>query len=204
MATVIVLNPNQADPFVRLKGALDKPGKILEQIGALLEAGAQDAFVNERLGDFRWPGRYPNQSEPALNVAGAVSDFAKGASEPKGRRFDRRPALRDTGALVGSIRSRVVGEDAVEVGSTLPYAGLHQWGGVSTQRIDSGTKKRMAKWLLKDAGEPFRDKLIPLLHTETLDTEVVQRPFLGVTPEMEDDIPRTVETMIAGAAGGNS
>lgn len=204
MAVVVVINPEQTDPFVHLKNILIRPGKVLERIGAILEAGSQDAFLEQAFGDFRWPGRYPNQADPHINVAGALGDFAKGRSEPKSRRFDRRPALRDTGALLGSIRSQVVSDEVVEVGSTLPYAAMHQFGGTSSIPIDKATKQRIVKWLLKPAGEPHRGNLSPLLTKDTLDTEVVQRPFLGVTDEMETDIHDTVETMIAGAAGGNS
>ena len=204
MATVVIINPNETNPFVRIRGALKDTRPILTAIGAILEAGAQQAFDEQRFGSFRWPGRYPNQSEPFISIAGAVGDFNEGSIAPKGRRFDRRPALRDRGILVGSIRSQVTSEATVEVGSTVPYAATHQWGLASTQKFTSAGRKRMARWLLTKKGKPYMKKLVPLLHHESLDTEVVQRPFLGVTPQMEDDIQATVESMIAEAAGGGS
>lgn len=206
MATVIILNPNEPDSFVRVRGALRNKGNMLTRIGALMVAGAQQAFRQQRFGSFEWPGRYPNQSEPVINVAGAVADFAGGASRPKARRFQRRPVLFDRGILRQTIASRNTGEDTVEVGTTTPYAATHQWGLVSTQPVNKDTKKRIAKWLLQDEAKPYRGKMRFLLqpNRSSLDTEVVQRPFLGVTPEMEDDIRRTVEMSIAEAAGGNA
>ena len=206
MATVIVINDAETNPLVKLRGALGDTGPILERIGAIMEAGAQKAFDEQRFGSFVWPERYPNQSSPFISVAGAVADFSEGKSEPKGRRFDRRPALRDRGILIGSIRSRVVAGEAVEVGSTVPYAATHQWGLVSSQPVTKETKQRIAKWLLKPKGKPYRDKMTPVLakNRTSWDTEVVQRPFLGVTAQMEEDIATTVETMIAEAAGGGS
>ena len=206
MATVIVINPNETNPLVKLRGVLDNARPILERIGAIMEAGSQQAFDEQRFGSFAWPERYPNQSSPFISVAGALADFAEGKSEPKGRRFDRRPALRDRGILIGSIRSRVVGTETVEVGSTVPYAATHQWGLISSQPVTKETKQRIAKWLLKPKGAPFRSKMTPLLakNRTTWDTQVNQRPFLGVTAQMENDIQATVETMIAEAAGGGS
>jgi phage gpG-like protein len=204
MATVIVLNARETDPYVRLRGALSDARRILGRIGVIMEAGSQQAFDDQRLGDWIWPERYPNQSEPFINVAGAVSDFVEGRTSPKGRRFDRRPALRDTSELFGSIRSRVIDDETVETGTTVEHGPVHQWGGISTMNVPAPARSRMVKWLLTDEGAPYQKKLAKAAGASVLETEVVQRPFLGVTPQMEDDIQDTVERMIAEAAGGGS
>lgn len=202
MATVIVINPNRADPTVTIRGALADKRDLLEQVGALMEEESQQAFQRQRFGDFAWEPRYPNQSDPFINVAGALSDFAKGGNQPKSRRFQRRPALRDTGQLQRSIRSRVRSNDSVEVGTNVEYAPFHQFGLVSVQKVDQATKKRIAKWLLTDRGVQYRPHLTFLTNpnTNTLDTETVQRPFLGVTPALEADIATAVEEHISGVS----
>lgn len=204
MAVVIVINPERTDPWVELRNALREKKRALKMVGAVLESGAQRAFEEERFGDRKWPGRYPNQADPFINVAGAMADFEGGAEAPKGRRFDRRPALTDTGNLAGSIASKQVGRNRVEVGTMVEYAADHQWGLTSSMRLTKGGKQRLAKWLLGGSGRPYRKKMVPLLSKTSHDTDIVQRPFLGVTEEMEDDIQRTVEIVIAEAAGGGS
>ncbi len=202
MTTVIVLDASGVDPLVKLRGAVSNPRPILERIGAIGVAGSQQAFEDEKLGEWVWPERYPNQSEPFINIAGAVADFASGRSEPLPRRFDRRPVLRDTGELLGSLNWRVTGDDSVEWGSTKEYAAAHQFGLTTSQPMDEATRKRMATWLLTEDGDPYIKKLTPLLNMTELETDIVQRPFLGVTAQMEDDIQETVELMIAEASGG--
>ena len=201
MATVVVINPDAADPMVRLKGAIADKRSILEQIGALMEAESQEAFARQRLGDIRWEPRYPNQGDPFINVAGAVSDFAKGATEPRSRRYQRRPAAMDTGEMQNSVRSRVVDDESVEVGSNLKRAPFHQFGLVSTQEVTQEMKNAIARFLLSDRGAQYREKLsfLTLPNTNRLDTEIVARPFLGVTPELEEDIPVLVEEHLGNA-----
>lgn len=202
----VLLKGTRLEAAAKIKKALQDKSRVMKMIGAILEAGSQKAFREQRFGDFEWPPRYPNQEEePFISVAGAMGDFEEGATEPKARRFDRRPALLDRRVLFGSIRSEQTAEDTVEVGTTVNYAATHQWGLVSTLRISDAGKRRLSKWLLTDKGRPYRRRMKFLLqpNRQSLDTEVAQRPFLGVTAEMEDDIQRTVELVIAEAAGGN-
>src|SRR5574343_573527 len=86
------------------------PLGILKAIGALVKSYAQQCFERQAFGRTQWPERYPNQSEPYINVAGAVQDLSQGPSI-KQRRFQRRPAGIDrgfSGGLAGSITYRVV------------------------------------------------------------------------------------------------
>ena len=207
MATVVIINTDETHPFVKLRSALTDTKPILTRIGAILEAGAQAAFSDQKFGSVAWPHRYPNQAEPFVNLAGALSDFAAGSSNPKSRRFSRRPAVMDTGRLLRSIRSRVTGRDRVEVGTTVEYAPAHQWGGVTSQPVTDDAKKKIAAWLLTPGGKPYMSKMTFLLQKNraTLDTKVAHRPFLGVTATMEKDITSAVEELVAEAAtGGNS
>jgi phage gpG-like protein len=198
VSQIIVIDPTETDPYAELVGKLKNPERILKQIGVLMESASTDAFQRQEFGTFKWPGRYPNQTAPFLNIAGAVADWAAGG-DVKARRFQNRPALFDTGALAASIRSQVQGSDRVAVGSALDHAAIHQWGGVSTQPVTKETKQKVAKFLLTERGKPFRDKLRFLLqpNRNALETEVVQRPFLGITSELEEDIVSTVEELVA-------
>lgn len=206
MATVVIINPKVPEPFVRLLGALKNPKRALKRIGFLLKAGAQKAFHDQAFGSWKWPARYPNQGEPFINTAGALSDFAAGKDKPKPNRLNNRPAVRDTSYLMGSINDEIVDEFTVAVGTTVPYAAQHQHGLVSTQPVTTDTKKRIAAYLLTPGGEKFRDKLLPMLKPALTnwDTEIVQRPFLGVTDVMEGDIQSSVEELIAEEANGGN
>lgn len=201
MTRFIIVDPGKTDPYAELIGRLENPEKILRQMGLLMESTAQEAFKFERLGDIEWPHRYPNQADPFVNVAGLVSDLNRGA-KIKARRFDRRPVLFDTGKLAESPKSRVVGKDRVEVGSPFERAAVHQFGLVSQQKVTPEAKKKLSRWLLTDQGRPFQKKLAFLLRpaVRTLDTQVVARPFLGITDQLEDDMVDVIEKSLAGDA----
>jgi len=206
VVTIVVIDSRRPDAYVRLVGALKKPRTALERVANIVRECAKQAFADQAFGAFKWAPRYPNQKGPFLNVAGALEDFSSGKDKPKGNRFDDTPAVRDTGNLMGSIASEIVDDHTAAIGSTVPYAANHQWGLVSSQPVSNDTKGRIAKWLLGDGAE-YRDKLTPMLKPGLTqwDTEIVQRPFLGVTEAMEDDIQEAVEDLIAEAAnGGNS
>jgi phage gpG-like protein len=186
-------------------------GRIIIRI---LEAAAQRAFVEQRLGEHAWPQRYPSQPDPFVNVAALVNWTSSGGNVLE-RFFDRRPALMATGSLAGSISGRLRG-GVVEVGSALEYAGLHQTGGTSSQPITMAAKAAIAQFLgweqdasgswvpRKRAGsrqkENYRkygSKLLWLLMADELTTEVVRRPFLGITEEVGREIAEAIEQYVA-------
>lgn len=138
--------------FVKLRGRLGDPSGLMKKLGAIMTAESQESFKKQALGDFRWPRRYPNQHGSPLNVAGAVSDFSKGTWKLPERRFQDRPTLIDTNALRGSMTPgkaiQVRNRYTVEVGTTLPYAGAQQWGGVTVQSITRTTQLSAAKFML--------------------------------------------------------
>lgn len=204
MAEVVIINANDLDPFVKMREALDETTDVMKRIGEIIQAESEASFADQKFGEHVWARQYPNQADPFVNIAGLIDDFSGGASQPKARRLTRKPALIDTGALSTSVKSRVVNTRLVEIGSTHPAAANHQWGLTSHQALDGGTKNRIAKWLLKQS-KPMKKKLAALLMPSVTgwDTEVVQRPFLGVTRTAEDDIVDAVEQMIAEKARGH-
>ena len=190
---------------LELRRLLEDPEPILKQLGAVLVSTAQKAFLEERLGDIEWPGRYPDQPAPVLNVAGAVKDLAGGGSV-KARRFQRRPVLRDTGNLMQSLDDRSItvrGKHTIEVGSKVPYAATHQWGGWSRVEVTDTAKQGIRSFLKTRQGSKYSLKLWPILKQDALEFEVHERPFLGITRETERDLADVVEDAFAEAAGGS-
>jgi len=141
-----------------LRSQLADPEDVLKRIGMAVLKQAQLAFVEQRLGATTWKRRYPNQKPPLLNIAGALSDFNQGRKEPIPNQYVGRPAGRQTSLLYNSLYPKnskamaIQGGTTVEVGSTLPYAGLIQYGGISRQPVSDGAKKKMAAWMKKLGG----------------------------------------------------
>lgn len=172
----------------RWEKALQNPQKALKQIGVLMVAESQASFRDQRFGRKKWKGRAP------VNVFGIIADFSKG-STPPARRFQTRPALKDTGRLSGSISYKVSGL-AVEVGTNLDYAGVHQFGGqVESEKITKSVQQALSKWLKpKDKG--LKESLGWILNKkftgETIKGQVPARPFVGISKQTIEDVREVV------------
>ena len=132
------------------------PERLLKQVGALMLAQAQRAFIDQKLGTQPWKARYPNQAAPKLNIAGALMDLQNGANI-KDRRFVDRPAVIDTSHLRQSLSDRhghlqMLGMWSVEVGTVVLYGGIHQWGGTNTIPITKAIFNNLAAWLKRMTG----------------------------------------------------
>lgn len=164
---------------------LENPRGALKQIGVLVTAESQRAFRDQQHGRDKWAPRSD------VNVFGIIADFSKG-STPPARRFERRPALRDTGRLSASIAYKVLGVKAVEIGTNLPYAGVQQYGGtVESEKITEALQRALWKWL-KPKSADLKARLGWLLNKkyrgETLKMEVPARPFVGITKDTREDV----------------
>jgi phage gpG-like protein len=193
---------------------------LMKQIGILGVAASQKAFRMQALGDIKWPARYPNQAAPKFNIAGALMDWKSGRPNPKNNRFQDRPALFDTGAMKDKLSYTVSGPLSVKWGSPQTYAALHQEGGEVTIPYDDATAKRISEWLYKKApqkGKMFTGVLRtnkvktgnvgwgmktraeyakhvrPLINSRVWEQNIIARPFVGVTLELELDINRTIK-----------
>lgn len=171
---------------------------VLSIIGAYSLASAQRAFVDQRSPTGQpWPARYPNQAEDFLNVAGALSDLTTGA-RIKGRRYDRLPAGRDTGDLIGRLTYEVrPGELAV--GSNVPYAKKFQEGGTSSQPIPITNLRAFLR--RSPRGGVERKRLGPVLAAyrrgqRVWTTTSPPRPFVDLG---EQDIPDLTEQLLQAA-----
>lgn len=198
--------------LLRLKKQLEHPDRLLRPIGMLLLADAQRAFKEQRLGEHKWPERYPSQAPPKVNVAGIVSDLAQGRKNFPRRRFEGRPAGIDTGTLLRSLTS---GSKAVSVkgyeiavGSTVEYAQKFHDGGESRQAVTKSMKDLLAEWMTKKRKQRDRSrkrqtpltaelagmqKLGFLFGVDEIETTSPARPFLGVTDEAKRRIIRYLE-----------
>lgn len=212
--------------LLRLDRELRNPKRILKLVGLIYQRQAVDAFRDQALGGVPWLPRH------VVNIAGAIEDLKQGPSI-KERRFNDRPALIDRGSLLRSLSNRsqaisLVGLYEVEVGTRLPYAGLHQWGGESKIEITDAVRTNLAKYLKKMRRR--RDKLrakgtsnewmgvdgrLRLVREQMgwllgpaapdwLTIKVPARPFLGMTPrtQRETDIMLQQELGRAGGAAG--
>ncbi len=137
----------------KLQRVLQNPQRVMKQVGFVVLADAQKAFKEQRLGEFKWPQRYPRQSKPFINIAGVVGDFLAGRKNPPARRFDPRPANIDTGMTLRSLtpgRAVTVQGYVVTVGTTVPQAPKLQWGGISKQRITQKVKDSLGDWFRRE------------------------------------------------------
>lgn len=173
----------------RIAASLRDPSPALKQIGAMMVAESQEAFRAQSFGGVAWPGR------AVPNVYGILADFDAGRKKPPERRFEARPALRDTGRLAASIAFRVIG-DVVEVGTNLEYAGVHQHGGeVESAPITAKLQKSLWSWLKRQSKER-KQQLGWLLNRKWIGTRlkgtVPARPFVGLTDQTRSDVLRTI------------
>mgnify|MGYP005995993613 FL=1 len=183
----------QGAKLKRIGNKLVDPSKALKQIGVMMVAESQASFKEQRFGRKAWRERSP------INVFGIISDFAQGRRKPPARRFERRPALRDTGRLANSIAFAVKGK-VVEVGTTVPYASLHNFGGVSkSEKITLTVQQRIGKWLKKQSDD-LQERLGWLLSDDAQDQQlemrVPKRQFVGITIKTRKEIRQTIGVRI--------
>lgn len=188
------------DELKQFRGRLEDPRGALTRVGALMLAASQKAFDDQSYGPERWPERYEGQSEPFINVAGALSDVLRDR-QIKGRRFDRRPALVDVGTLRGSLTFGLKGKKSVSVGTTDPKAPKHLFGLKSVQNVTDVARKRLSKEyrrFKKQGGARFEAfKKLGFLHTvNQLETNIQKRVFLGLFPELETRLIGAVEDFL--------
>lgn len=172
---------------------LENPGAALRQVGAMMVSESQAAFRAQRLGDTEWDERRP------INILGIIADFHEGKKDPPARRFERRPALRDTGRLASSIAFRLVGTEVVEVGSNLPYAALHHHGGTAESKpINQQVRTLLADFLRRR--KQYRKGLGWILNQKfegkTIRQKVPARPIVGITKQTIADVQEAVAVKI--------
>ena len=145
--------PGDAD---KLRADLADMGPVLAFAGALTVAQAHQAFRDQKLGDVKWPVRYPKQAQPFLNIAPVVFRAGQGKA-PGADDFIQSPALQGTaGDLYKRTGWKVVGKDAVEVGHPESWSGRFQWGGIGRIPITETTRRTLGEWLKTKSGKPSK------------------------------------------------
>lgn len=198
---------------------------ITTQVGVLMKAAAQKAFVEQRRDGKEWRAR------KVPNVFGIIADLAEDR-RPPARRWEERPAGRDTGQLYGSLAFRLVRPDTVEVGSVLPHAGVINFGGkVESRVIDKKVRDNLYRFLYgargkaKSKGISYKRKVtdpdtgqkveggVTLLRSEAkkalgwlfnkkfdgkrLTATLPPRPFVAFTKNDEAAIVRAIGVLVA-------
>ncbi len=179
---------------------IQDPRELLEILGQVAVSYSQRAFKLQRFGTIAWPARYPSQTGPTLNIAGALRDFSQGKTQPLSRRFQNRPTLIDSKLLSKSVEVQTISPDgndpSVEIGiggSAADYGSEQNFGELTSQPITDTAKTSIAKFIGGDAGAIYADKLGPLLNQDTLTTQLNERTFIGVNKELERLLAATVE-----------
>ena len=117
------------------------PRRLMKRLGFLIATRGKEAFADQRRGPFVWKRR------KVPNVPGILADLREGKTTIPNRRFEPRPALIDRGRLLADLSSneavRAEGTFSVSVGSRLPYASLHQFGGDVDVPIDAALKAKI-------------------------------------------------------------
>ena len=184
---------DQGAKMRRWKANLENPAKALKQIGIMMVAESRGAFKKQRFGSEKWAER------GVPSHYGIIADFWAGKKNPPARRFENRPALRDTGLLMRSITYAVSG-DTVTVGTVVDYADvLHDGGAITSKPINQQVRRLLLQWL-KGRGRKWAPDLSYLLNDKFKDQElqgtVEARPFVGITARTRVNAEKIVGTRI--------
>jgi len=223
--------PGDAD---KLRADLADMGPALRFIGSVTVAQAHQAFRDQKLGDVKWPVRYPKQRSPFINIAPVVFKAGKGQI-PGPDDFLQSPALEGThGDLYRYTGWKLVGKDAVEIGHPEAWSGRFQWGGIGRIPITDTTRATLGKWLKTKSGKPsqaavkftkrdgvtkevvgstsygkrsdYASKLAFVFDPKR--TELVQlaypRPWLGMTPKLYEEIDLAIARHLGARVPGSS
>lgn len=182
----------------RMLRTIERPEEAAKQLGTIMVAESQQSFREQKFGDRAWKER----STP--NVFGIIADFYAGKKTIPQRRFEPRPALRDSGRLMASIAFRVMeGGHIVEVGTALPHAAVHQHGGEVVSKPINEQVRRSLNEFLKGKGKQHRKTLGWLLNKKfegkSLRQTVPARPFVGISDQTVADAVEILGTSISEA-----
>lgn len=188
--------------FTALLETASNPHRALKRVGVFFASKARQAFSSQG----RPPESWPERAVP--NVPGILQDFHGGGAKPKSRRFDARPAVRDTGLLQRSIKDEMTGPLEVVVGvsgDAHEYADKQQFGGESeTLPVTEEFQEWLWTWLRSSEGSKWKKDLGYLLNRkftgETLTWNVRPRPFLVILEQDLDDVAELAEIEIINQA----
>lgn len=115
--------------------------------------------------------------------------------KPGSPRNKGRALLMDSGRLKGSIRRISVSPTMAIIGTSVPYAKIHNEGGVLQPKVTK--KMRGFAWKMYYATKEPKWKGLALTKKKTLNIKIPQRKFLGHSVVMNKQIKRVITSHIA-------
>ena len=203
---------NAAEVYERLDG-IDRAlrGNARVGISALILSHAHKAFVKEEFGGIKWARRYPNMGAPYINKAAALHRLNRRLGLPPVI-FDRGKPLQLSGQMLQELNPAAFGKvhrgNTLEVGWSGPakkYAGIHQLGGTTRQPIKESARTSLAKRRSEASASEKKaiDARLGFIRTnDVLVTKVNQRPSIGWTAEVKDDINMFLVEFLEGKVPG--
>jgi phage gpG-like protein len=179
-----------------IEGNLSHPIKIMKQVGEMMRGRMQNAFAEQSRGRFLWRER------KVPNIMGIIDDLEKGP-RVKDRRFNPRPALKDTGALersfgAGQRNVEMPTKLRVEIGTPVEYAPTLNVGGTSEKKVTRQVKKNLSIYLKrmrkkKGGLSDQAKKLGWLFRKDSVKVDIPARPFAIITQVDMKDIVKTTK-----------
>lgn len=114
--------------------------------------------------------------------------------KPGAPRNKGRALLMDSGRLKGSIRRISVSPTMAVIGTSVPYAKIHNEGGVLHPRVTP--KMRGFAWKMFYATKNSKWKGLALTKKKTLTIKIKRRKFLGHSAVMNTQIRRVITLQI--------
>lgn len=189
-----------------LRKRLESTRPVLQGIGRVILDDVRNNFKQQKFDGRKWPARYPSlRGKTKINIAGVISDFKKGKI-PGSKRFEGRPALKDTGALMRSFRISAE-QNSVTVKSNVSYADVHQRGGDVSISITKPARKGLARLAArKKSIAPVIAKFINENRkdfTSIYKFKVVKRQMIGATRSLRKKMIKSVKETLEGPKRGN-
>lgn len=154
---------------------LDKELRELVEFFEKLPKIAGNEYLNHFLDSFR-KGGFTDES---------FEKWDKRAKREKDKR--KRALLVKTGRLVRSLRMKTKGT-RVEIGTAVPYAQIHNEGGIITGAVNVAKHKRRVR-----VGRKKIKKVTVRAHKRHVNTKIPKRQFMGESATVDKKIIQIIE-----------
>ncbi len=187
---------DMGDVYRRAYRASTSLRPLLKQVGLILVSSSQKSFEEQKRGKQLWPERGSSGSR-VKNKALVVESINKGRTPPA-RVFDARPALINTGHLLGSISATVENENTVSVGTTVPYATKLQNGGPINIKVNDSAIAKLIDWAQKNE---VMGEMRSIIRNKKYTSRIKPRTFVSIEKEDIEDIKDATRRYFTEGAG---
>lgn len=174
--------------------------QVRDRLNQLEQADTSDLMP--RLGEYLLKStqkRFDKENQKAPDGTPWQALKARYASRKK---YNKDKILTLRGYLRRSIRYQVVGSDAVEVGTNVEYAAIHQLGGAIQQNAQSRRMRfRSVAGRVLFAGAKHKRVTERWVTRDAYQVNMPARPFLGISADDEAGIQTIIAEWAAGPAG---